>query len=108
MRTPLSAGSTVRFRGRLSLRRVLAAGMVDGIIRIVGPGEKELGHGEQVVALLQEGLDDAGQRLRSVEGGVVKEDDGPGLDLGGDPLGDLAGRELLPVCLLYTSPSPRD
>ena len=33
----------------------------------------------------------------SVEGGVVKQDDGPGLDLGGHPLDDLSSFQVLPV-----------
>ena len=49
------------------------------------------------VALLEQGLDDAGQRLRGVEGGVVEEDDGAGLHPGRHPLRDLPGGELFPV-----------
>lgn len=71
----------------------LPAGVVDG----VGLGEDDLGDGEEGVAVLEEGLNDARQGLWGVEGSVVKEHDGPGLDLGGHPLGDLRSREVLPV-----------
>ena len=49
--------------------------MVDGVL----PGENDLGDGDKGVALLEEGLDDGGQGLRGVEGGVVEQDNGPGL-----------------------------
>ena len=32
-----------------------------------------------------------------MEGGVVEQDDGAGLDLGGHPLDDLSGGQVLPV-----------
>ena len=67
--------------------------MVDGVLA----GQNHLGDGDEGVALLKEGLDDGGQGLRRVEGGVVKQDDGPGLDLGGHPLDDLSGFQVLPV-----------
>lgn len=71
--------------------------MVDGIVGVVLPGQDQLGDGHEGVPLLQQGLQDGGQGLRGVLGGIVEQDDGPGLDLGGHPLGDLAGREVLPV-----------
>ena len=49
--------------------------MVDGVICVVGTWEDELRHRHQGVAVLQQGLDDARQGLRGVEGGVVEEDD---------------------------------
>ena len=42
--------------------------MVNG----VRPAENDLRDGHEGIALLEEGLDDGGQRLRSVQGGVVK------------------------------------
>ena len=79
------------------LHRGLSAGVVDGVVGVVGPGEEELRHRHQVVAVLQQGLNNAGQGFRGVEGGIVEEDNGPGLDLGGHPLGDFVRRQLLPV-----------
>jgi len=78
-------------------RRALAAGVVDGVIGAVFPGEDQLADGHDVVALLKEVFQDAGQGLRGVEGGVVEEDDGPGADLGGHPVGDGGGIVVLPV-----------
>lgn len=67
--------------------------MVNG----VGLGQDDLGDGDEGIAILQQTLDNAGQRLRGVLGGVVKEDDGAGADLGGHSFGDLSGGEVLPV-----------
>ena len=71
-----------------ALRGALAAGVVDGVL----PGEEDLGDGDEGVALLEKGLDDSGQGLGGVEGGVVEQDDGAGLNLAGHPLGDQIGR----------------
>ena len=67
--------------------------MVDGVL----PREEDLGDGHEGIPLLEEGLDDGGQSLRGVLGGVVEQDDGPRLDLGGHPPGDLPGLQVLPV-----------
>lgn len=67
--------------------------MVDGVL----PREDNLGDGDKGVALLKECLNDIGQGLWGVEGGVVEQDDGARLDLGGDAPGNLAGGEVLPV-----------
>lgn len=67
--------------------------MVDGVL----PRQDDLGDGDESVSLLEEGLYDGGQRLRGVEGGVVEQDDGPRLNLGGHPLGNLPRRQVLPV-----------
>ena len=74
-------------------RRTLPAGVIDGVL----PGENDLGNRDEGVALLEEGLDDGGQGLRGVEGGVVKEDDGAGLHLGGHSFDDLPRLQVLPV-----------
>lgn len=73
--------------------RKLPAGVVDG----VGLGENKLRDGHKGVSLLKESLQNGGQRLRGMDGGIVKEHDRPRLHLGGDPLGDLRSGELLPV-----------
>ena len=75
----------------------LAPGVVDGVILPAGSGEDQFRDGDEGIALLEEGLDDGGQGLRGVEGGVVEQDDGAGLDLGGHPLDDLSGGQVLPV-----------
>lgn len=61
--------------------------MVNGVIT----GQDDLGDGDEGISLLEQGLDDDGQGLRSVERGVVEQDDGARLDLGGHPLGNLPG-----------------
>ena len=45
----------------------------------------------------EDNLDDGGQGLRGVQGGVVKQDNGAGLDLGGHPPDNLPGLQVLPV-----------
>lgn len=67
--------------------------MVDGVFS----RQDNLGDGHKGVPLLEEGLYDGGQRLRGVEGRVVEQDDGPGLDLGGHPPGNLSRLQVLPV-----------
>ena len=67
--------------------------MVNGIV----PGEDDLRDGDEGIALLEQGLNDAGEGLRRVKGGVVKQDNGPGLYLGGHPLGNFSGGQVLPV-----------
>ena len=82
---------------RLNSGGALASCVVDGVLLAAGPRQDELRDGHKGIALLQKSLDDAGQGLRGVEGGVVEQDDGPGLDLGGHPLGDVGGGQVLPV-----------
>ena len=67
--------------------------MVDGVL----PREEDLGDGHEGIPLLEEGLDDGGQSLRGVLGGVVEQDNGPGLHLGGHPLDDFSSFQILPV-----------
>lgn len=67
--------------------------MVDGIL----PGQDQLGDGHQSIVLLDQVLQDRRQRLRRMLGSVVEKDDGPGLDLGGHPLGNVRRRKILPV-----------
>ncbi len=59
--------------------------MVDG----VRSRQNELGHGDQGIPVLNEGLQDGGQGLRGVLGGVVKQHDRPRPNLRRHPLGDL-------------------
>ena len=56
--------------------------MVDG----VGDLQDQLGDGQHGVALVDEMLQNAGQRLRRVERGVVEQHDAARLDLGRHPL----------------------
>ena len=81
----------------LLFHRALAAGVVDDVVGAVLAGEDELADGHDVVALLDQILQDPGQGLRGVEGGVVEEDDGPGADFGGHPVGNGGGVVVLPV-----------
>ena len=67
--------------------------MVDGVF----PVQQDLRDGDKGIAVLEELFQDARQSLWSVLGSVVEQDDGPGLDLFGDPFGDLRGGEVLPV-----------
>ena len=62
---------------RLCVGRALPAGVVDGVLS----GEDNLGNGHKSVPLLEKRLDDGRQGLRGVEGGVVEQDNGPGLHL---------------------------
>ena len=84
-------------RNGLALYRTLLPGVVDGVIGATGAGEDQLRNGDEGVAVLEQGLDDAGQGLWSMFGGVVEEDNRAGLHFGGNPLGDLSGGEVLPV-----------
>ena len=67
--------------------------MVDGI----GLGKNNLGDGDKGIAVLKETFQNGGESLWGVLCGVMKQDDGAGADLGGDPLGDLVGGDVLPV-----------
>ena len=71
----------------------LPAGVVDGVF----PLQDELGDGYQVIAVLDQRLEDAGQSLWGVEGGIVEQADGPALYPLRYPLGDFACRDVLPV-----------
>ena len=57
------------------LCRTLPPGVVDGVF----PGEDDLRDGHKGVPLLEQGLNDGGQGLRGVQGGVVEQNDGPRL-----------------------------
>ena len=80
-----------------SFRRTLAAGVVDGVVRAVFAGEDQLADGKDVIALLDQILQNSRQGFRGVEGGVVEEDDGPRPHPGGHPVGDGGGVVVLPV-----------
>ena len=71
----------------------LAAGVVDGI----GLLQNQLRDGHKGIALLEQALQNTGEGLRGVEGGVVKEDNGAALHPGGHPLRNLLGGDLFPV-----------
>ena len=71
--------------------------MVDGEVLSVLPRQDEPADGDDLIAVLQQAVQDARQGLRGVEGGVVEEDDGAGGDPGGHPAGDGRGVVVLPV-----------
>ena len=73
--------------------------MVDGIVSL----QNHLGDGQEGISLLQEILDDAGEGLRGMLGGVVEQDDGARADFGRDPAGDVGGGEIFPVQTVNTS-----
>lgn len=78
---------------RLCSGGALPAGVVDRVLA----GQDDLRHGDDGVPVLDQRLDNAGQGLRRVDGGVVEQYDGAGLDAACDPLGDLVCGDLLPV-----------
>lgn len=81
-------------RGDRSLRhRTLSPCMVDGVLA----GQDNLRDRYKGVPLLKQGLDNGGQGLRGMEGCVMEQNDGPGLDLSRDPPGNLPSRQVLPV-----------
>ena len=57
--------------------------------------EKDLGDGDDGVAVSLEGLDDPGQSLWRVLSGIVEEDDAPGAHVFQHPLLNLLGRDAL-------------
>lgn len=71
--------------------------MVNGIISAAGARKDELGDGNKGVPFLEQGLQNGGQGLGRMEGGVVKENDGAGLHLAGNPLDDFRSGQVLPV-----------
>ena len=77
----------------MSSCRTLPPGVVDGVF----PIQDHLGNGHKSVTLLNEGSQDGRQGLRRVLGRIMEQNDGAGLDLCCDPLGDLLGGDLLPV-----------
>ena len=75
------------------LRRELPSRMVDGVIAC----QDQLADGQHGVAVVDEVLQDARQRLRRVECRVVEQHNAAGLHLGGDSLVDGVGIVVLPV-----------
>lgn len=67
------------------------------MVNSVLPRENDLRDRYEGVALLEESLNNGGQGLRSVQGGVMEQNNGPRLDLGGHPLDNLPGSQILPV-----------
>ena len=61
--------------------------MVDGVFS----GQDDLGDGDKRVSIPQQRFNNAGQRFRCVQSGVVEQHDGAGLYFGGHPLGDFGG-----------------
>lgn len=67
--------------------------MVNGVV----PRQDQLGDRHEGVPLPDQVFQNAGQRFGRVLGGVVEQHDRPRLDLGGHPLGDVRGGEVLPI-----------
>lgn len=67
--------------------------MVDGVLA----GKQDLGDGHEGVAVLNEGLQNRGQGLRGVQGGIVEQHDRPRLYLFRDPLDNLRSFQVFPV-----------
>lgn len=55
--------------------------MVNGIVRVIRAGEKDLGDGDKGIALLQQSFNNTGQGLRGVERGIVEEHNRAGCTL---------------------------
>lgn len=68
-----------------------------GVVLVGVASEKDLGDGDDGVAVGLQRLDDAGQGLRRMLGRVVEEDDAPGAHILQHPLLDLLGRDALPI-----------
>ena len=73
-------------------------GVVDGVVT----GEDQLRYGDEGIAFLNQAFDDSREGLRCIFCGVVEEDDGARLDLGGDTLTDLCGWEVFPIQAITT------
>ena len=67
--------------------------MVDGVFF----AQKDLEDVDEGIPILEEPFQNTGKGFRGVFGGVMEEDDGAGLDLGGDPLGNFRGGEVFPI-----------
>lgn len=80
-------------RRGLRLHRRLPAGVVDGIVF----GIDQLPDGHHGVAVLVHVFQDGGQGFGGMEGGVVEQDDAPGLQMLCDTLEDGVGVVILPV-----------
>ncbi|BAK98779.1 hypothetical protein OBV_15810 [Oscillibacter valericigenes Sjm18-20] len=63
--------------------------MINSIILIAGAFDDQLRDWHNRVPLPDQIFEDSGQSLRRVLCRIVEQDDGPRLDLGGDPLCDL-------------------
>lgn len=86
------AGSRTASGGRL-----LPPGMINGVILIAGAFDDQLRDRHDGVSLPDQVFENSRQSLRRVFCCVVKQDDGPRLDLGGDPLSNLIRRKVFPV-----------
>ena len=80
-----------------SFHRTLAAGVVDGVVGAAFSRQDQLTDGHDVIALLDQILQNGGQGFRGVKGCIVEEDDGPRPHPGGYPIGDGGRVVVLPV-----------
>lgn len=87
IRFPSDTFSSSGIRLLSQLCRTLPPGVVD----VVFPVQDDLRDRHKGVALLKQALNDPRQRLRRVEGCVVKQHDGTRLYLSGHPFGDFRG-----------------
>lgn len=84
---------TVGLRDGIFFRRELSPRVVDGIVA----RQNQLTDGQHGVALVDKVFQNAGQRLRRVERGIVEQHDAPRLHLGCHPLVNGIGIVILPV-----------
>lgn len=75
----------------------LALNLPASVVDDVRLWEGELGNGHKGVPLLEQSLQNGGQGLWRVEGVIVEENNGSGLDLGGNSFGNLRSGNLFPV-----------
>ena len=77
---------------------ILSSGpLAAGVVLIGVPLKEKLGDGDNGEALALQRFQNSRQGLGRVLGGVVEEDDAAGAHILQDPLGDLIGRDALPV-----------
>ena len=67
--------------------------MVDGVL----PFQDDFRNGNEGVTFLQKTLDNIRQGLRSVQRGVVEQNNGAGTHLARHSLGDVRGAQILPI-----------
>ena len=74
-----------------------AGTLAAGVVHHVVPVQNQLRNGENGITLLDKILQNRGQGLRCVEGGIVEQHDASRRDSGGDPGVDRVGIVVFPI-----------